>query len=445
MTFPISPLDGRYASKISHLAPVFSEYGLMRTRTIVEIEWLLFLADKKISPELSKSARKKLEKLRDNFDEKSYAAIKKIEATTNHDVKAVELFLRKSVPKNHWSWIHFGCTSEDINSTAYGMMLRDGMTAFLKQTDDVMKPLKKMSKQWKSVPMLSRTHGQTATPTTAGHEFAVFWVRAERILKTTQAIPMYGKFSGATGNFAAHVAAFPKKNWSKLSKEFVEKRLNLTWNGMTTQIESHDGQAATLNELTRLSSVLIDLCRDVWGYISLGYFGQKVIAGEVGSSTMPHKVNPIDFENAEGNLKLCRGIARTLADELPISRWQRDLTDSTLQRNIGLAFGHAGLALASLTKGLGKLELRRDAIKKDLTSAPEVLTEAVQTVLRAHGHADAYDQLKKFSRGQALTLPQVREFIEQSKLPDADKKALLALTPETYIGEAAKLVDEFLK
>jgi adenylosuccinate lyase len=267
----------------------------------------------------------------------------------------------------------------------------------------------------------------------------------ERIIAATQDIPVFGKFAGATGNYAAHMAAFPKKDWAKLSKEFVEKRLDLNWNGMTTQIESHDGQAAILNEISRLSSVIIDMCRDIWGYISLGYFGQKVVAGEVGSSTMPHKVNPIDFENAEGNLKLARGIARTLADELPISRWQRDLTDSTLQRNLGLVFGHFGLALASLMKGLGKLEIKKNVLKKDLQNAPEVLTEAVQTVLRAHGHADAYDQLKKFSRGQALTLPQVHEFIAQTKLPEADKKRLLELTPETYTGASESLVELLLK
>jgi len=444
MNHSLSPLDGRYANKVSYLAPIFSEYGLMRARMEVEVEWLLFLADKKISPELSKSVRKKLEKVVEKFDDKSYAAIKKIEAKTNHDVKAVEMFLRKHTPKSHWSWIHFGCTSEDINSCAYGIVLHEGMCALKPAIETVLKDLKKKAKQWKNVPMLSRTHGQTATPTTVGHEFCVFFIRAERIMEAAKSVPIWGKFAGATGNFAAHIAAFPKKNWAALSQEFVEKRLELEWNGMTTQIESHDGQAALLNEMSRFSNVFIDLCRDVWGYISLGYFGQKVVAGEVGSSTMPHKVNPIDFENAEGNLKLARGIARTLADELPISRWQRDLTDSTLQRNFGLVFGHVGLALASLQKGLGKLELKKDVLKKDLKNAPEVLTEAVQTVLRAHGHADAYDQLKKFSRGQALSLNQVREFVNASKIPEADKKALLSLTPETYIGASAELVDGFL-
>lgn len=445
MNHVLSPLDGRYASKVTALAPIFSEYGLMRARTEVEVEWLLFLADKNITPELSKSARKKLETVVEKFNDKSYAEIKKIEAKTNHDVKAVELFLRKYTPKSHWSWIHFGCTSEDINSCAYGIVLHEGMCVLKPEMESVMKDMKKKAKQWKSVPMLSRTHGQTATPTTVGHEFCVFGIRAERIFETMKTVPIWGKFSGATGNFAAHTAAFPKKNWPKLSQEFVEKRLELEWNGMTTQIESHDGQAALLNEFSRFSTVLIDACRDIWGYISLGYFGQKVVAGEVGSSTMPHKVNPIDFENAEGNLKLARGIARTLADELPISRWQRDLTDSTLQRNFGLVFGHMELALKSLEKGLGKLELKRNIVKKDLQAAPEVLTEAVQTVLRAHGHANAYDQLKKFSRGHALTLEQLRVFVEKSKLPEDAQKSLLSLTPETYIGASEILVEGFLK
>nr|MBT6995825.1 adenylosuccinate lyase [bacterium] len=445
MPLSISPLDGRYRTKVAELLPIFSEFGLMRARTAVEIRWLIFLSEKKISPELSKSAQKKLEKVLKNFGEKEYAAIKKIEAKTNHDVKAVEIFLQKFVPKNHWSWIHFACTSEDINSCAYGLILKNGVNALAAPLDAVTKILKKNAKTWKSVPMLARTHGQTATPTTVGHEFAVFWVRGNRVIQSAKRVPFFGKFAGATGNFAAHAAAFPKKNWSKLSKEFVEKSLGLDWNGMTTQIESHDAAAALLNEFSQLSNIFIDLSRDIWGYISLGYFGQKKVDGEVGSSTMPHKVNPIDFENAEGNLKLARGIARTLADELPISRFQRDLTDSTLQRNFGLVFGHFLLALKSLEKGLGKLELRKDVLKKDLKNAPEVLTEAVQTVLRKNGHADAYDQLKNFSRGKKLSLDEIRKFVAGTKLPPAEKKLLGNLTPETYTGEAAKLVDEFLK
>lgn len=439
---PLSPLDDRYREKVAELEPVFSEFGLVHARVRVETEWLIFLSEKKIAPKGNwASLRKKSKK----FSQKDYEAVKKIEQKTNHDVKAVELFLRKQVSKKFWPWIHFGCTSEDINNTAYGLMIREGQTLLTQKLVDVLKDLSKKSRAWKSSAMLARTHGQTATPTTMGKEFAVFFHRLKMITGTFRMVPVYGKFSGATGNFAAHSVAFPKIDWIKYSQEFVEKRLGLTWNPLTTQIEPHDGQALLLNELSQAGAVLIDLCRDTWGYISLGYFGQKQKEGEVGSSTMPHKVNPIDFENAEGNFKLARGIARTLADELPISRWQRDLTDSTLQRNLGLVFGHFLLGLKSLEKGLGKLELKPKALRDDLKHAPEVLTEAVQTVLRAHGVADAYDQLKKFSRGQALTLEQIREFIGKTKLPAHTKKELLALTPGKYTGLSAKLVEKFVR
>ncbi len=438
----LSPLDDRYASKVAELEPIFSEAGLCRARTRVEIEWLIFLGDKKIAPPVD---AKKLRRIADKFSPKDFLAIKKIEAQTNHDVKAVELFLRKQVSKKVWPWIHFGCTSEDINNTAYSLMLREGQKLLTQEFGTVLRDLGKKAKTWKSVAMLARTHGQTATPTTMGKEIAVFFHRLKMMAGTFRMIPVYGKFSGATGNFAAHTAAFPKVDWIKYSQEFVEKRLGLTWNPLTTQIEPHDGQALLLNQLSQGGAILIDLCRDIWGYVSLGYFGQKVIKGEVGSSTMPHKVNPIDFENAEGNFKLARGIARTLADELPVSRWQRDLTDSTLQRNLGLVFGHFLLGLKSLEKGLAKLELHQKIIKEDLIKSPEVLTEAVQTVLRAHGVADAYDQLKKFSRGQALTLNQIHEFIDKTKLPKAEKESLKKLTPETYVGLSVKLVDKFVK
>ncbi len=440
----LSPLDDRYRPKVLELDAVFSEYGLMQSRTVVEIRWLLFLVEQGIAPKLSASAIKKLEKLEKNFSAKDYKAIKAIEAKTNHDVKAVEMFVRKFTPKSHWSWIHFACTSEDINNTSYGLMLQQGQAILVSQLKEILKDLKQKSRQWKGVPMLCRTHGQTATPSTMGKEIGVFYLRILHLENVLRNFPITAKINGATGNYAAHVSAFPKKNWIKLSQIFVEKNLGLKWNPLTTQIENHDHQASFLDQTALLSSVLIDLCRDIWGYVSLGYFGQKVVAGEVGSSTMPHKVNPIDFENAEGNFKIARGLARTLADELPISRWQRDLTDSTLQRNFGVVFGHVLLAFKSLQKGLGKLELKRAALKKDLQNAPEVLTEAVQTVLRAHGHADAYDQLKAFSRGKALTLDEVRAFIEQSKLPAATKKELLTLTPETYTGLSQLLVETFI-
>lgn len=444
MIYTLSPLDGRYHARVAELGTLFSEYGLARYRTIVEIQWLFFLSDKGISPKLDEQTVQKLKKLEAEFNEEDFQAIKDIEAITNHDVKAVELLVRKYIPESHWSWIHFGCTSEDINNTSYALMLKDGREAILETYQTLLDDIKDKAKQWKANPMLSRTHGQTATPTTVGKEFAVFWNRLETVKSALNEVPLTAKFNGATGNYAAHLSAFPNEDWITHSKTFITQYLHLDWNPLTTQIEPHDRPTALLNRMGLASSILIDLSRDIWGYISVGYFGQKTIKGEVGSSTMPHKVNPIDFENGEGNLKLARGIGRTLADELPISRWQRDLTDSTLQRNFGLAFGHFELGMKSILKGLGKLKLNEDRLAEDLANAPEVLTEAVQTVLRAHGHADAYDQLKNFSRGQALNLDQVQAFIQQTNLPKDEKQRLLELTPETYTGLSEKLVDEIL-
>lgn len=444
MMYPLSPLDGRYAEKVKAVPHIFSEFGLARARTKVEISWLMFLSVEGLAPKISRETAADLMDLFKSFSDEDFAKIKEIEKKTNHDVKAVEIYLQEFVPEDLWSWIHFGCTSEDINSTSYALMLQQGTAELKKFILEITADLRQKSQNWKNIPMLARTHGQTATPTTLGKEFCVFLARTESVLKVIEQTPFLAKFSGATGNFAAHKAAFPDKNWTELSRKFVEDRLGITWNGMTTQIESHDNQAELLNEISRVSTIWIDLSRDIWGYISLGYFGQKTIAGEVGSSTMPHKVNPIDFENAEGNLKLARGIARTLSDELPVSRWQRDLTDSTLQRNLGLVFGHFLLAGKSLKKGLEKLELHEDKISRDLQNAPEVLTEAVQTVMRAHGQADAYDQLKVFSRGKALSLEEIREFIAQTDLPKEAKANLAKLTPESYTGLSAELVDLFL-
>ena len=445
MTYPLSPLDGRYSEKVKEITPIFSEFGLAKARTKVEISWLMFLSAEEIAPEISRETQIDLLDLFKNFSDEDFARIKEIERKTNHDVKSVEIFLQEFVPEELWSWIHFGCTSEDINSTSYALILQQGIEELKKFILEITADLRKKSQDWKDVPMLSRTHGQTATPTTLGKEFCIFLNRTNNTIQSLEDIPFPAKFSGATGNFAAHKVAFPEKDWINLSKKFVEERLGVNWNGMTTQIESHDAQAELMHSLSRLSNIWIDLSRDIWGYISLGYFGQKTVAGEVGSSTMPHKVNPIDFENAEGNLKLARGIARTLSDELPVSRWQRDLTDSTLQRNLGLVFGHFLLAGKSLKKGLGKLELHEDKISRDLQDAPEVLTEAVQTVMRAHGQADAYDQLKAFSRGKALSLEKIREFIAQTDLPKEAKANLAKLTPESYTGLSAELVDYFLK
>lgn len=440
----LCPLDGRYASRTTALEAICSELGLMKYRTQVEIEWLRELAEVSLAPAIDDATNTGLQRLIDDFTAADYDAIKSIERTTNHDVKAVELFLRQHVPNEQWAFLHWGCTSEDINNTAYGLMLRDARSVLVSEYEAVLRTLKGMAKDWKAMPMLSRTHGQTATPTTLGKEFFVFVRRMEDLLADLKNIPITAKINGATGTFSAHVAGAPHINWIELSERFITKKLGLTHQPITTQIEPHDRAAQILMHLMLISNVLIDLSRDAWGYISRGYFGQKTIAGEVGSSTMPHKVNPIDFENAEGNLKLSRGLCLTLAQELPISRWQRDLTDSTLQRNFGLCFGYTLLALKSLQKGLGKLEVRPDVLLKDLQNSPEVLTEAVQTALRTHGHADAYDQLKTFSRGKALTLDQVREFITQSDLPDAEKARLSELTPETYTGLAEALVDTYL-
>lgn len=440
----LSPLDDRYASYVSELLPIFSESGLVHARIQVEVEWLVFLSDKKIAPTLKKAEIQKIRNLYQKFENKDFEAVKKIEKITNHDVKAVEIYIRDALPQKSWSWIHFGCTSEDINNTAYAILLRKGVETLLKPLNDIFDDLAEKSKKWKSVAMLSRTHGQSATPTTMGKEIAVFLYRLNNLVLHLVQTPYPAKFSGATGNFAAHQVACPDQDWMTLSQEFVQERLELTWNPLTTQIENHDTQAQLLNLLGQISTVNTDMCRDIWGYISLGYFGQKIVSGEVGSSTMPHKVNPIDFENAEGNFKLSRGIARTLSDELPLSRWQRDLTDSTLQRNFGLVFGHFLLGLKSLIKGLGKLEINPEKIKDDLDKSPQVLTEAVQMVLRAHGHHDAYDQLKKFSRGKSLSQKEIHTFINQTDLPEKDKKRLLRLTPQTYTGLSEKLVDEFI-
>lgn len=443
--FPLSPLDGRYASKVSELGRIFSEFGLMKYRTQVEIEWLIFLSEQNIAPEIDEGLKIALRTVVEEFSEEEFQKIKDIEATTNHDVKAVEYLVRELVSEDLWPWIHFACTSEDINNTSYALMLKHGTAVVLDYLENsIVDDIKIKSQDWKAIPMLCRTHGQTATPSTMGREMGVFYYRLSGVLDAVTVVGFMGKMNGATGNYAAHYEAFPELDWIELSREFIEERLELTWNPMTTQIESHDGQVAVLNHVGHLSSIMIDLSRDIWGYISLGYFGQKTIAGEVGSSTMPHKVNPIDFENAEGNLKLARGIARTLADELPISRWQRDLTDSTLQRNLGLAFGHFLLAMKSLKKGLGKLEIKPDNLLADLQASPEVLTEAVQTVLRKHGHHDAYEQLKAFSRGRALTLEEVREFVHGLDIPTDEKARLEKLSPETYIGLSEDLVDQFV-
>lgn len=441
MQHPITALDGRYQKNISELSDVLSEFGLMKYRTIIEIEWLFFLKKHKIIS--SDICFEKLNKLKETFGDKHYEKIKEFESTTRHDVKAVEYFLREHTDESVWPWIHFACTSEDINNIAYTLQLRDAREVILNTLGKtVLVNLNEKARVWKAVPMLSRTHGQPATPTTMGKEMLVYARRLQTVADRLKETPLAAKINGATGNYAAHSIAFPDTDWESLSQEFIES-LDLVWNPVTTQIENHDMEAEILDHIARLTSVFSDFCTDVWGYISIGYFGQKMVEGEVGSSTMPHKVNPIDFENARGNMKVARGVARTLSDELPISMWQRDLSDSTLQRNFGLVFGHFLLGLKSLERGLGKIELREDVLKEDLSSNPEVLTEAIQTVLRKNGHADAYEQLKVLSRGKRVTLEEIREFVKMLEIGVVDKENLLKLTPETYTGKSTEIVERF--
>ncbi len=441
---PLSPLDGRYNSRVAELEPITSEFGLMRYRVQVEVLWLKQLEEIGLFETQNSDFWDTLHFLYTNFDHKSYEAIKKIEETTNHDVKAVEYFIRNYVPENLWAFIHWGCTSEDINNTSYALMLRDAKVILVYELEKAQDMLKKLTKEWKSVGMLSRTHGQSATPTTVGKEILVFVKRLERKIEQIKAQEILAKINGATGTFGAHSVAMPDVHWPELSQKFIEEKLELQHNPVTTQIEPHDAAAELMYSVSATCSIVIDLCRDFWGYISLGFFGQKKKEGEVGSSTMPHKVNPIDFENSEGNMKLTRGIATTLAEELPISRWQRDLTDSTLQRNYGLVFGHFVLGIKSLQKGLGKLELNGEKIENDLENNPEVLTEAIQTVMRREGDANAYEKLKDLSRGEKMTPESIKSFIEKLKINPQAKEKLLNLTPSKYRGLAEVLVEMYL-
>ena len=443
----LSPLDGRYASKVDALRPVFSEYGLMHRRVAVEIAWLVALSDEsaiKELPPFSATARAKLQKIADDFSVADAQRIKDIEATTNHDVKAVEYFIKERIGddaalKQAKEFVHFACTSEDINNLSYALMLRDARGhVLLPEADKVIGKLRELAHANADLPMLSRTHGQTASPTTLGKEMANVVARLERQRTQLAAIEIPGKINGAVGNFNAHAIAYPEIDWRAFSKRFVES-LGLQWQEYTTQIEPHDGIAELCDAQRRIDTILIDLARDVWGYISLGYFRQKLKAGEVGSSTMPHKVNPIDFENAEGNFGVANALLGHFSEKLPISRWQRDLTDSATLRALGEAFGHALIGFASLEKGLGKLEVNAGRIGSDLDHAWEVLAEAIQTVMRRHGLPEPYEQLKALTRGKGITRETLQAFIGSLDLPAADKQRLLALTPATYIGLAADL------
>ena len=440
----ISPVDGRYQNKTDVLRPIFSEYGLFRFRVLVEIEWLKKLSKNPNIKEIesfSASSISLLDNIKNNFSIDDAKQIKKIEKITNHDMKAVEYFIREKIQsdpklKNVSQFIHFACTSEDINNLSYALMLKDAReNILLPKLQKLIIILQEMSDSYASIPMLSRTHGQTASPTTLGKEMAIYVYRALRQMKQFENIELLGKLNGAVGNFNAHFAAYPDINWMSLSKEFIEE-LGLTWNPYTTQIEPHDYMAEYFHTLARTNTILIDLCRDLWGYISLGYFNLKPIKGEVGSSTMPHKVNPIDFENAEGNFGIADSIFEHLAMKLPTSRWQRDLSDSTVLRNAGVGIAHTIIAFDSTVAGLSKIDINKDVIHEDLEDSWEVLTEPIQTVMRRYNIDNAYEKLKELSRGQKINKEILRNFIEQLDIPDDAKSRLKELNPSNYLGNA---------
>jgi adenylosuccinate lyase len=446
----LSPADGRYADKVNGLRDIFSEFGLIRFRVLVEVRWLQWLADEPSVPELtplSSVMKDVLNHIVDDFSEVDAERVKDIETTTNHDVKAVEYFIRERLgngpeTESLKDFLHFGCTSEDINNIAYALLLRTARTdVLLPQMRELRSRLQTMARDYASLPMLSRTHGQTASPTTLGKEFANVVARLDRAQKQFRDIEIRGKFNGAVGNFNAHVVTYPDADWQSISGRFVDS-LGLDLNPYTTQIEPHDWTAEYSHALMRYDTILIDLCRDIWGYISLGYFKQTAAKNEVGSSTMPHKVNPIDFENAEGNLGLANAMLGHFAQKLPISRWQRDLTDSTVQRNFGVAMAYIVIALASTLKGLGKLQVNNAAIQADVAEAWEVLAEAVQSVMRRYGVPEPYEKLKALTRGQAVTKDLLHEFIGTLEIPADEKKRLLELTPDTYTGLASSLASK---
>ena len=443
----LSPLDGRYAAKVTALRPLLSEYGLMHRRVQVEIEWLIALSDAGLDgfAPLTEASRGLLRGLIARFSEADARAIKDIEKTTNHDVKAVEYWLKSRVEhdaelKAVCEFIHFACTSEDINNTSHALMLKAARgEVILPALDGLLATLTGLAQRFAAIPMLSRTHGQTASPTTVGKEIANVVARLAHARSRIADVKLLAKMNGAVGNYNAHSVAYPDKDWEAFSRSVVEGSLGLTFNPYTIQIEPHDYMAELFDAVTRANTILIDFSRDVWGYISLGYFKQKLKEGEVGSSAMPHKVNPIDFENAEGNFGLANAVLTHLSQKLPISRWQRDLTDSTVLRNMGVALGYALLGYDSLARGLGKLELNEATLAADLDQAWEVLAEAIQTVMRRHGLPKPYEQLKAFTRGKPMTRELIQGFIADLALPQTEKDRLLAMTPADYTGRAAAL------
>ncbi len=442
----LSPLDGRYAGKVSALRPIFSEYGLIRARVTVEVRWLQMLAAHEgiaEVPAFSGQAQAFLDAIVAQFDETAAARVKEIEATTNHDVKAVEYYLKERVADCAEvaavaEFFHFACTSEDINNLSYALMLKQARDeVMLAQMDALIEAVVAGAHAYAEQPLLSRTHGQPASPTTMGKEWANVAYRMRRQRRQLADVEILGKINGAVGNYNAHFAAYPELDWPTMARDFVES-LGLDWNPYTTQIEPHDYVAEFNEAVARFNTILIDFCRDIWGYISLGYFRQKVVAGEVGSSTMPHKVNPIDFENAEGNLGLANAVLQHLAGKLPVSRWQRDLTDSTVLRNLGVGLGYSLLAYASAMKGLGKLEISPERLHADLDATWEVLGEAVQTVMRRYGLPNPYEQMKALTRGKGITPEALREFVLELDIPPEAKEQLLAMTPGSYTGNAAE-------
>ena len=451
----LSPLDGRYASKVDSLREILSEFGLIRCRVQAEVAWLKGLAGLGLNelPPLSKKATSQLDQWVAKFSTKDAQRIKDIEATTNHDVKAVEYFLKEKAAKSGEpsllaaiEFIHFACTSEDINNVAHALMLEEARRkVLLPQMQNLIHKLGELAKTHAGLPMLSRTHGQTASPTTLGKELANVRARLRGVRDQFLAVELRAKMNGAVGNYNAHIASAPEVQWPVFSQSIVEG-LGLPFNSLTTQIEPHDDMATYFHALARFNTVLLDFCRDVWGYISLGYFKQKLKEGEVGSYTMPHKVNPIDFENAEGNLGLANAVLSHLAEKLPVSRWQRDLTDSTVLRNMGVGLGHSLLAFDSCLKGVGKLEVNEARLAQDLDASWEVLAEPIQTVMRRYGLPEPYEQLKALTRGKGITQETLKAFIQKLKLPKPVKESLLKLTPSTYIGLAQKLaLDEVAK
>ncbi len=443
----LSPLDGRYAAKVAALRPLLSEFGLMHRRVQVEVEWFIALSDAgfdEFKP-LTEAARGLLRGLVVRFSEADAQAIKDIERTTNHDVKAVEYWLKSRFEhhaelKTAGEFVHFACTSEDINNTSHGLMVQAARAeVLLPALDRIVAKLRAMAHALAEVPMLSRTHGQTASPTTVGKEIANVVARLAHARERIAEVKVLAKMNGAVGNYNAHLSAWPDFDWEAFSRRVVEQQLGLSFNPYTIQIEPHDWMAELFDAMTRTNTILIDWSRDVWGYVSLGYFKQRTKEGEIGSSTMPHKVNPIDFENAEGNFGLASALLTHLSQKLPISRWQRDLTDSTVLRNMGVAFGYAVLGYDSLLRGLDKLEVNREALAADLDAAWEVLAEPIQTVMRRHALPNPYERLKALTRGKTITREAIREFIDTLEIPPEERQRLHALTPASYTGAAAAL------